>query len=208
MLESPPLCKPIPPHREAGKLLRCSCPRLLLCLSPPWSWALSQAVQGKPPPPGLAAACKVPRRTRDAEGIALPALTIAFQLPWVGQSLFRGGLAPQEWVRRWVGACIFCKLGAEQCSGCELQQGLPQRSPFVHSHGFGERTAGQRGGDVKPDAWVSCLQPPGSRLLLEAGSAAEVVLQGNLPPSFCPSHPGSPEVAAAAAEGWLFGARR
>lgn len=86
--------------------------------------------------------------------------------------------------------------------------GAAARSPFVHSHGFGERTAGQRGGDVKPDAWVSCLQPPGSWLLLEAGSAAEVVLQGNLPPSFCPSHPGSPEVAAAAADGWLFGARR
>lgn len=95
-----------------------------------------------PPPPGLAAACKVPRRTRDAEGIALPALTIAFQLPWVGQSLFRGGLAPQEWVRRWVGACIFCKLGAEQCSGCELQQGLLQEAHSYTATGLGNARPG------------------------------------------------------------------
>lgn len=93
-------------------------------------------------------------------------------------------------------------MSAEQVSPAMSDVILPGSHLSSSSIAFGNAQEMQEG-----CKGVSCLQPLDSQLPLEAGSAAEVALQGIFA-SCCPSQPGSPEDAAVAAEGWLGGDRR
>lgn len=109
---------------------------------------------------------------------------------------FWGGLAPQEWVQGVRGG-LFCRLGAEQ--GFCLHPIYPAH-PLI----LGMLRRCQEDAKRSPACshWIPSF--PWKLAVLQRWLCKET----SLLPCCCPSHPGSPEDAAVAAEGWLGGDRR
>lgn len=100
-----------------------------------------------------------------------------------------GGLAPQEWVKG-EGAGVLCRLGAEKCTGWELQQGvLPGPHLSSTSTVFGNAQEVQEG-----CKGVSCLQALDSQCqwelaVLQRWLCKETSLPPSLLLSFTPWQP-------------------